>query len=151
MNTIPKEIKVTIRGQSENATRLNLSAGKFNMIIDEPQSAGGTDAGPSPIQVLLMSLAGCINVTGHLVAKQKGLQLNGMKLTIEGVMNPSAFYGTSFDERAGFQQITVTVDPDMHSATREEIDAWLKETEDRCPVTDNLKAVSNVSVKIIDS
>ena len=151
MNSIPKEIKVAVKGQSENATRLNLSAGKFNMIIDEPQSAGGTDAGPSPIQVLLMSLAGCINVTGHLVAKQKGLQLNGMKLTIEGVMNPAAFYGASFDERAGFQQITVTVDADFNGASQKEIEDWLKETEDRCPVTDNIKAVTNVSVKIKDA
>jgi len=151
MDTLPKELKVRVRGQSENATRMNLSVGKFNMVIDEPLNFGGTDAGPSPIQVLLMSLAGCINVTGHLVARQKGLQLNGMKMTIEGVMNPSAFYGTSFEVRAGFQQITVAVDADMNGAGKKEIEDWLKETENRCPVTDNIKTVTNVSVFIKDS
>ena len=151
MDTLPKELKVRVRGQSENATRMNLSVGKFNMVIDEPLNFGGTDAGPSPIQVLLMSLAGCINVTGHLVARQKGLQLNGMKMTIEGVMNPSAFYGTSFEVRAGFQQITVAVDADINGAGKKEIEDWLKETENRCPVTDNIKTVTNVSVFIKDS
>ena len=151
MDTLPKELKVRVRGQSENATRMNLSVGKFNMVIDEPLNFGGTDAGPSPIQVLLMSLAGCINVTGHLVARQKGLQLNGMKMTIEGVMNPSAFYGASFEVRAGFQQITVAVDADINGAGKKEIEDWLKETENRCPVTDNIKTVTNVSVFIKDS
>jgi uncharacterized OsmC-like protein len=151
MDTLPKELKVRVRGQSENATRMNLSVGKFNMVIDEPLNFGGTDAGPSPIQVLLMSLAGCINVTGHLVARQKGLQLNGMKMTIEGVMNPSAFYGASFEVRAGFKQITVAVDADINGAGKKEIEDWLKETENRCPVTDNIKTVTNVSVFIKDS
>lgn len=146
MNTPRRETKVIIRGKSENATRMNLSAGKFNLVIDEPPSLGGTDAGPSPVQVLLMSLAGCLNVTGHEVAKQKGLKLNGMEIKIEGVMNPCAFIGCSFEERAGFQQILVTVDADMPGATQEEIDAWLEETENRCPVTDNVRADTTITV-----
>lgn len=147
MSAIPREVKVIVRGQSENPTKMNLTSGKFKMVIDEPHNMGGTDDGPSPIQVLLMSLAGCLNVTGHEVAKQKGLKLNGMKVTIEGVMNPCAFIGCSFEERAGFQNINVTVDPDMENATAEEIAAWLEETENRCPVTDNVRTGTNLTVK----
>ena len=145
---IPREMKVIVRGQSANPTRMNLTAGKFSMVIDEPQNMGGTDAGPSPIQVLLMSLAGCLNVTGHEVAKQRGLKLNGMKVKIEGVMNPCAFIGCSFEERAGFQQIQVTVDADMPGASKAEIASWLEETENRCPVTDNVRAGTQISVAI---
>jgi uncharacterized OsmC-like protein len=143
-----REMKVLVRGKSANATQMNLTAGKFNLIIDEPPSLGGTDAGPSPIQVLLMSLAGCLNVTGHEVAKQKGLKLHGMEIKIEGVMNPCTFIfiGCSFEERAGFQQIKITVDADMEGATQAEIDAWLEETENRCPVTDNIRASTDISV-----
>jgi uncharacterized OsmC-like protein len=151
MNTIPREIKVVVTGESENPTRMNLTSGKFSMVIDEPQNMGGTDIGPSPIQVLLMSLAGCLNVTGHEVAKQKGLKLNGMKVTIEGVMNPCAFIGCSFEERAGFQNIKVTVDPDMENASPEDVADWLEETENRCPVTDNVRTVTNLSVSINNS
>jgi len=148
MEPIPSEIKVVVRGQSENGTRLNLTAGRFSSVIDEPRSLGGTDAGPSPIQVLLMALAGCINVTGHVIAKEKGLQLNGMNMTIEGVMNPAAFYGISYEERVGFKQITVMVNPDFTNATEQDIEAWLKETEERCPVTDNIKTDTSITVKI---
>jgi uncharacterized OsmC-like protein len=146
MDTIKREVKVLVRAQSESPTRTNLTSGKFQMIIDEPPTLGGTDAGPSPIQVLLMSLAGCLNVTGHEVAKERGLALKGMKITIEGVMNPCAFIGCSFEERAGFQTIKVSVDADMDGATREEIASWLEDTEKRCPVTDNIKADTNVAV-----
>jgi uncharacterized OsmC-like protein len=146
MSTQKREMKVLITGESDNPTKINLTAGKFTMIIDEPKSMGGTDEGPSPIQVLLMSLAGCLNVTGHEIARQKGLTLNSMKVKIEGVMNPCAFIGCSFEERAGFQNIIVTVNADMPGASEEEKEAWLKETESRCPVTDNIKADTKITV-----
>ena len=144
-----REMKVLVTGESENPTKINLQSGKFKMIIDEPKMMGGTDEGPSPIQVLLMSLAGCLNVTGHEIARQKGLKLNGMKIKIEGVMNPCTFIGCSFEERAGFQNILVNVDADMPGVSDEEKASWLEETEQRCPVTDNIKAGTTVNVSIV--
>lgn len=148
MNTTQREIKVLVTGKSENATKINLTSGKHTMIIDEPKMMGGNDEGPSPIQALLMSLAGCLNVTGHEIARQEGLTLNGMDIRIEGVMNPCTFIGCSFDERAGFQNITVKVDADFDGATDEEKKHWLEETERRCPVTDNIKADTTVNVTL---
>jgi len=148
MATDKREMKVLITGESENPTRINLRAGKFTMIIDEPTSMGGTDAGPSPVQVLLLSLAGCLNVTGHEIARQKGFKLNGMKIRIEGVMNPCTFLGCSFEERAGFQEIDVKIDADFEGVSPEAQAQWLKETEERCPVTDNIKADTTVRVTL---
>lgn len=148
MATNKREMKVLITGESENPTRINLRAGKFSMIIDEPKSMGGTDEGPSPVQVLLMSLAGCLNVTGHEIARQKGLKLNGIKVHIEGVMNPCTFLGCSFEERAGFQEIDVKIDADFENVSSEAQAQWLKETEARCPVTDNIKADTTVRVTL---
>ncbi len=148
MCPVPKEVKVLVQGESENPTKMNIRAGKFAMVIDEPKSMGGTDEGPSPIQALLMSLAGCLNVTGHEIARQKGLKLNGMKVKIEGVMNPCNFIGCSFEERAGFQHIKVTVTADMDGVSEEKKQAWLEETESRCPVTDNIKADTTINVVI---
>jgi uncharacterized OsmC-like protein len=107
------QVDVTVRAKSETATRLKVQSGKFKMIIDEPKAMGGTNMGPSPIQVLLMALAGCLSVTGHTIAQQKSLKLNDLKIEIKGSMNPCNFMGCSFDERAGFQQINVIVKPDF--------------------------------------
>ncbi len=148
MSTISptREVKVLVHGESENPTKMNVRAGKFELVIDEPEQMGGTNDGPSPVQVLLMALAGCLNVTGYEVARQKGLKLNSMKVKIEGVMNPCTFIGCSFEERAGFQQIKVTITPDMDDASEEDVSAWIQETEDRCPVTDNIRADTRIMV-----
>lgn len=146
METTKKQVNVTIHAESETPSRAKIKAGKFEMIIDEPTPMGGSDMGPTPIQVLLMSLAGCLNVTGHEVAKQRGMKLNGLKIKIEGTMNPCTFMGCSYDERAGFQQINVLMDADFENATDEEIKSWIKETEMRCPVTDNIKDSTKIEV-----
>jgi len=141
-----RQVNVSVHAKSETPTRLKIQSGKFKMIIDEPEYMGGTDMGPSPIQVLLMSLAGCLNVTGHEIARQKGLKLNGMKIDINGSMNPCNFMGCSFDERAGFHSIKVSIKPDFENVTDKEIAVWLEETESRCPVTDNIKEGTQIKV-----
>lgn len=146
MENNKREISVTVHGQSESPMRMKIKSGKFEMIIDEPEELGGTNMGPSPIQTLLMSLAGCINITGHQVANQRGMKLNGMKIKIEGKMNPCTFIGCSYEERAGFQTINLKVIPEFEKATKEEIDSWLKETEERCPVTDNIQHITKVNL-----
>jgi len=141
-----RQVNVIVHAESETPSRTKVRSGKFEMIIDEPTNMGGSDMGPSPIQVLLMSLAGCLNVTGHEIARQKGMKLNGMKIKIEGSMNPCNFMGCSFEERAGFQTINVTIHADFENETPEAIEAWLKETETRCPVTDNIKDSTKINV-----
>ena len=142
------QVTAHVSGESESATKMNIRSGKFKMIIDEPENMGGTDDGPSPVQVLLMALAGCLNVTGHQVARERGLNLKKMKISIDGEMNPCTFMGCSFDERAGFQTITVVVKPVFEEErSREEIAGWLAETEARCPVTDNIKEGTKIVVE----
>jgi len=144
-----REMKVSISGQSVNPTRIDLQAGKFAVTIDEPASMGGTDAGPSPVHMLLMALAGCLHVTGHEIARQNNLTLKGMKIDIEGVLNPCMFMGCSFEERAGFKNIQVIITPDFVNATTEEVTSWLKETERRCPVSDNVRSNTEIEVQLI--
>ncbi len=144
--TIGRPVNVRIHGESENATKMQFQSGKFKIVIDEPKNMGGTNDGPSPVQVLLMALAGCLNVTGHEVARQRGLKLNKLRINIEGNMNACNFMGCSFDERAGFQKIKVWLKPDFKAATETEIESWAQETEARCPVTDNIKEATEINV-----
>jgi len=141
------QVKVHVKGESENATKMNVRAGKFKMIVDEPENMGGTNEGPSPVQMLLTALAGCLNVTGYQVAKEHDLDLKKMTITIDGDMNPCTFMGCSFDERAGFQAIKVNVNPVFgKEVSKELITKWLQETEARCPVTDNIKDGTSIAI-----
>ncbi|MBN2637909.1 MAG: OsmC family protein [Bacteroidales bacterium] len=140
------EIKVVVEGKSETPTRINIKSGKFSMTIDEPEQMGGTDLGPTPMQALLMALAGCLNITGNFVARQKNMEINNMSVRIEGTMNPSVFMGMSSDGRAGFSEIEVHIDADFPNSTDQEIDEWVRETEKRFPVTDNIKDKTRIVV-----
>jgi len=140
------EIKVLVEGKAESPTRMNIKSGKFSMVIDEPEQMGGTDVGPSPMQALLMALAGCLNITGHFVAREKNMKLNDMNIHIEGKMNPGTFMGMPSDDRAGFQEIMVHIDADFDGADPKDIEEWLQATEARCPVTDNIKQKTNIVV-----
>lgn len=43
------------------------------LTVDQPSSAGGGDAGPSPTELLIASLVGCVAHYGHLFLARHGL------------------------------------------------------------------------------
>jgi uncharacterized OsmC-like protein len=60
----------------------NISAGRHALQADEPRSAGGQDAAPSPYELLLAALGACKVVTLRMYAKRKGWPLQGVQLTL---------------------------------------------------------------------
>ncbi|RUA29785.1 MAG: OsmC family peroxiredoxin [Bacteroidetes bacterium] len=148
-NSCSMPMQVKIHGKSESATRINVSAGKFNLIIDEPEQMGGSNLGPTPVQVLLMALAGCLNVTAHEVAKQQNLGLKSLNIEIEGDLDACTFMGCNDVNRAGFEAIKVNMNAQFEKMQMQEtIDNWLAETERRCPVTDNIRSLTNIELQL---
>ena len=149
MDNCKVPVKVKVKGESQSSTRLSVSSGEFKMIIDEPKQMGGSNLGPSPIQVLLMALAGCLNVTAHEVAKQQNLPLTSLSIEIDGSLDACTFLGCSTENRAGFDSINVQINADFsYEVNQETIDNWIKQTEIRCPVTDNIKSLTNISLLV---
>ncbi len=141
------DIKFSVSGKCENPTKLIVKSGKFVITIDEPANLGGTDAGASPVEYVLAALGGCLNVVGHLVAKEMGMQLNGLQVEIEGDLDPAKFMGKSMNVRAGYKEIRVNLKP-VTNADKATLDKWVKAVEDRCPVSDNLKNPTPVKISI---
>ncbi len=130
-------------------------AGKFaiesdirghKVVIDQPANAGGADAGPTPLELLFSSLAGCIGTIGRIVAMQKRIDLRGMEIKVEGSLDVDGLLGKPIDGRTGFEGITVSVNVDA-DMTDEEREAFLHEVDRRCPVSENLLNATPVSVK----
>ena len=63
------KLTFAINGENRNATRLDVDARQFRVVVDEPVQLGGSDAGPNPVEYILAGYAGCLTVVGHLVAK----------------------------------------------------------------------------------
>lgn len=132
------DVKFSISARSETPSRVVVRARNFTMYVDEPPQLGGEDKGANPVEYLLAALAGCINVVGHLVAKEMNIKLNELSVDIEGILNPARFQGKSFEERAGYKQISVNVKV-KSDASQDLLKKWLESVEDRCPVSDNIE------------
>ena len=120
---------------------------EHRVVIDQPKIGGGTDSGPTPLEYLLCALAGCIGSIGRLVAHQKKIVLRGMEISVSGELDTDVLLGRSQQGRAGFGCIKVRakIDADL---TDEQKLKFLEEVDARCPVSDNLKALTTVQTEL---
>lgn len=135
----------SVQGESSSAAKFIANTRQFKLVVDEPEDLGGTDENANPVEYLLAGLAGCINVVGHLVAKELGFSIRKLKIEITGNINPNKLFGSSSDERAGFKKIDLKLLPET-DASIETLVEWLRIVEERCPVKDNLTNVTPVNV-----
>ena len=140
-------IKFNIKARSENSTKTIVEARNFQIIVDEPKNLGGTDAGPNPVEYVLAALAGCLNVVGHLVAKEMDFTLRGIELEIEGDLDPAKFMGKTTQERAGYKEIRVILKPDADT-DKETLEKWVISVKERCPVSDNIANETPVKIAL---
>ena len=132
-----EDLKFRVQAHSENPTKTVVKTRGFEIIIDEPESLGGTNEGANPVEFMLAALCGCINVMGHVIAKEMEFELRSIKIKMCGNLNPQRLFGASFEERAGYKKIDISIEPDC-DASIEILEEWLVKIEDRCPVSDNL-------------
>jgi len=142
------DLNFAIKGISENPTKFVAEARNFKIVIDEPPTLGGTDHGANPVEYLLASYAGCLNVMGHLIAGELGFKLDKLEIEMNGNLNPERLFGKSFNERAGFKNIQVKLKP-FAAVTPELLEKWVQEVENRCPVNDNLLNKTPIEVEVL--
>jgi len=136
-----------VRAEAESATRTRAEARQFALVIDEPPALGGTDAGANPVEYVLAAFGGCLNVMGHLIAKEKGMELRGLRIHLEGDLDPDRLFGRPTEERAGYSAIRVRLEADTE-AEASPLEEWRREVCERCPVCDNLKHPTPVEVVV---
>jgi putative redox protein len=66
----PAEGLVIVRGAADGFAQ-EISAGAHHLRSDEPASAGGTDSGPTPYDLLLAALGSCTSMTVAMYARRK--------------------------------------------------------------------------------
>ncbi len=68
--------------RSEEGYRTAIHIRNHTVIADEPVQDGGTDTGPSPLEIFVGTLGACIVVTTEAYAKRKNWPLEGVSVEL---------------------------------------------------------------------
>jgi uncharacterized OsmC-like protein len=114
---------------------------------DHPAVFAAEDNGITPIEYLLVGLAGCLTAGVAAVAQNRGIQLRSVASTVEGRHDIRGILGADSDVRNGFTDIKVsfTIDAD---AAREDIEALVAQSQKRSAVFDALTNPTDVTVEV---
>jgi putative redox protein len=112
--------EITLR--TDGGLRVDATDGVVRTVLDEPEAAGGTGAGPGPVQMLLAALGGCTAITLKLYSARKGwpLQDVDVRVTLEDGEKGAPNRWTQY----------VTLHGDLDAEQRER----LMQIAGRCPV-----------------
>ena len=122
---------VVVRGSSAGFAQ-EILAGQHRMASDEPVSAGGTDTGPSPYDLLLAALGACTSITLGMYARRKGWPLE--EVTVH--LRHSRIHASNCAECETKEGMLDRIERDIHfagSLTKEQRSKLL-EIANKCPV-----------------
>jgi len=119
----------------------------YEFDVDHPECFASEDNGATPVEYVLVGLAGCLTAGVASVAQLRGIQLRSVTATIEGQMNILGILGADPDVRNGFDSITVrfAIDAD---ASREDLEALIAQSQKRSAVFDVVTNPTKVLVEL---
>lgn len=124
--------------------KTTLTAGKHELIADEPESVeGGQDSGPDPYDYLLMGLGSCTLMTVKMYANREGWELDDLYLELRHNKRHDEDCANCDDPKSKIDVIEkeLIIKGDL---TQEQLDKLL-DISKKCPVHRTLE--SDISIK----
>ena len=121
---------------------------EFTFDADHPEIFAAEDNGATPVEYVLVGLAGCLTAGVASVAQMREIQLHSVAATIEGSMDVRGILGMDSDVRNGFDSIKVTYKIEA-DATPDEIKALVAQSQKRSAVYDIITNPTEVSVEVV--
>src|SRR3954463_190654 len=115
---------------------------------DHPEVFAATDNGITPIEYLLVGLAGCLTAGVASVAQNRGIQLRSIESRVEGNHDIRGILGADTDVRNGFNDVKVSFSIDA-DASPQEIEALVAQSQKRSAVFDALTNPTDVTVEVV--
>ncbi len=114
---------------------------------DHPAEFAAPDAAPTPVEVVLSGLAGCLTAGIASVAENRGVKLRSVHARIEADMDLAGILGIDAEVRNGFSAIRVEFDIDA-DASDDDIAALVTQSQRRSAVFDILTNPTAVHVSV---
>lgn len=115
--------------------------------IDHPECFASADRGATPVECVLVALAGCLTAGVAAVAQHREIQLRSVTAHVEGDMNVLGILGADPEVRNGFREIRVRFDIDA-DASPEDLRALVAQSQKRSAVFDIVTNPTNVVVDV---
>ena len=120
---------------------------EFTYDTDHPEIFAATDEGATPVEMVLVGLAGCLTAGIATVAQNREIQLRSVKATLEAPMDLQGILGIDSDVRNGFSGIKVNYEIDA-DASHDDICALVAQSQKRSAVFDIITNPTNVTVEV---
>jgi len=120
---------------------------EYEYDTDHPEIFASEDKGSTPVEFVLVGLAGCLTAGIAAVAQNRNIQLNSVTATIEADMDIQGILGIDADVRNGFNGMTVKYQIDA-DASEEDIAALVAQSQKRSAVFDIITNPTNVNVEV---
>ena len=127
--------KTTTRLQGGVTTTARIR--QFDLTIDEPVELGGSDSGPNPVEVVLVALGTCQEITYAVHAAALGIAIDNLAIDVEGDLDPRGFFAVA-DVAPGFSKVRYNVRIESPEAP-ERIQHLIETVNRHCPVLDILE------------
>ncbi|MEM6973978.1 MAG: bifunctional alpha/beta hydrolase/OsmC family protein [Pseudomonadota bacterium] len=124
-----------------------LTAGGHTLMADEPASAGGTDRGATPYDLLAASLAACTAMTLRLYARRKGIALDHVAVDVTHDRVHAEDCANCVSDGARIDRFTRRIH--LRGALDADTHARLREIADRCPVHRTLNASARIETELV--
>lgn len=123
-----------------------MTAGRHELIADEPDSMGGEDLGPDPYDYLLMSLGSCTVITMRMYAERKKWPVEDIFIELQHYKDHAEDCEDCDEKSAKIDKIDkeIIVKGDL---TQEQLDRLL-EISHKCPVNRTLKGKVEMKASI---
>jgi len=126
--------------------RTDVRAGRHTLVADEPRSAGGTNAGPSPYDLLSAALATCTSMTLHMYANHKKLHLESVTVRVQHGKIHAVDCEDCESDSGRIDEFRRSVA--LQGALTDEQRARMLQIADRCPVHRTLEGEIKVRTKL---
>jgi uncharacterized OsmC-like protein len=112
---------------------------------DHPEVFASADNGATPVEFVLVGLAGCLTAGVAAVAQNRNIQLRSVKATLEAGMDLQGILGIDANVRNGFDGIKVHYEIDA-DASAADIAAIVAQSQKRSAVFDIVTNPTDVTV-----
>jgi putative redox protein len=137
---------VVVRGSAAGFAR-EIHAGRHRIVADEPASAGGTDSGPSPYDLLLAALGACTSMTVAMYARRKAWPLD----EVEVHLRHSKIHAIDCAECETKEGMLDRIERDIHftGPLTDEQRSKLMEIANKCPVHRTLTSEIEIKTRAV--